>query len=155
MIGAVVFVIVFVLFALISLVIDLPPGIWVHDWFSIPASEYSSLIKGIVNGVIYGIIIWLGFSLTKMGRKKEPAEPSVLEEEVRELLELEPREPKPPRELAEIKGIGPQSARKLKAAGVDTVSDLAKRSAKNLSEKTGISIKIISKWIVQANEMAE
>ena len=147
MIGAVVFVIVFVLFTLISLVIDLPPGIWVHDWLNIPASEYSSLINGVVNGVIYGVVIWLVFSLAKMGRKKEPAKPS--------LLEVEPREPKLLKDLTEIKGIGPNRAEELKAAGVRTVSDLAKRSAKNLSEKTGISIKIISKWIVEANKMIE
>ena len=157
MIGAVVFVIVFVLFTLISLVIDLPPGIWVHDWFNIPASEYSSLINGVVNGVVYGVIIWLVFSLAKIGRKKEPptVKPSLLEEEVKELLEVEPREPKLLKDLTEIKGIGPKRAEELKAAGVKTVSDLAKRSAKHLSETTGISIKNISKWIVQANEMIE
>ena len=66
MIGAAVFLIFFVLFTVISLVVDLPPGMWVHDWFDIPASEYSSLINGIVNGVVYGVIIWLVFSLAKM-----------------------------------------------------------------------------------------
>jgi Holliday junction resolvasome RuvABC DNA-binding subunit len=153
MIGAVVFVIVFVLFTLISLVIDLPPRIWVHDWFDIPASEYSSLINGIANGVIYGIIIWLVFSLEKMGRKKEPVGSLLLAEEVKELLESEPRESKLLKNLTEIKGIGPKRAKELKAAGVNTVSELAKSSPKYLSEKTGISIKNISKWIVQANEM--
>ncbi len=157
MIGAVAFVVVFVLFTLISLVIDLPPGIWVHDLFNIQASEYSSLINSITNGVVYGIIIWLVFSLAKMGRKKEPTivKPSLLEEEVNELLGVEAGEPKLLKDLTEIKGIGPRRAEELKAAGVRTVSDLAKRSAKNLSEKTGISIKDISKWIVQANEMTE
>jgi hypothetical protein len=124
MIGAVVFLIFFVLVTLISLVVDLPPGI--------------------------GVVVWLVFSLAKMGRKKEPVKPPLVEKAV------EVKEPKESRlliELTEIKGIGPKNARKLKAAGVKTVSDLAKRSAKDLSEKTGISIKDISKWIVQANEM--
>ena len=152
MIGAVVFVIVFVLLTLISLVIDLPPGMWVHDWFNVPASEYSSIINGIVNGVVYGVIIWLVYSLARLGRKKEPVKPTLLEKafEVRR-----PTESKIPIELTEIKGIGYRRAKQLKTAGVKTVSDLAKRSAKNLSEKTGIPIKIISKWIVQANEMIE
>ena len=152
MIGAVVFVIVFVLLTLISLVIDLPPGIWVHDLFHIPASEYSSIISGIVNGVVYGSIIWLVYSLARLGRKKEQVKPTFYGKafEVRE-----PTESKIPIELTEIKGIGHRRARELKAAGVRTVSDLAKRSAKNLSEKTGIPIKTISKWIVQANEMIE
>ena len=152
MIGAVVFVIVFVLLTLISLVIDLPPGIWVPDWFNVPASEYSSIIYGVVNGVVYGVIIWIVYSLARLGRKKEPVKPPLPEKafEVRE-----PRESKIPIELTEIKGIGRRRAKQLKTAGVKTVSDLAKRSAKNLSEKTGIPIKIISKWIVQANEMIE
>ena len=160
MIGAVVFVIVFVLGTLISIVIDLPPGMYVHDWFNIPASEFSYLINAVVNGVIYGFIVWLVFSLAKMGRKKEPrVKPSLLEKEVAALLEevevKEPKESEPLRDLTEIQGIGPRRAEELRAAGVKTVSDLAKRSAKNLSEKTGIPIKNISKWIVQANEMIE
>ena len=153
MIGIVVFVISFVLFTLISLAVDLPPGIYVHEWFDIAASEYSSLINGIVNGVVYGVMIWLIFSLAKMGRKKEPTRVErarLLEEEVKE-----PKKPKLLKDLTEIKGIGPKRAEELKAVGVKTVSDLAKRSAKNLSEKTGISIKTISRWIVQANEMIE
>ena len=65
MIGAVVFVISFVLFTLASFAVDLPPGLYAHDWFNIPASEYSPLIMGMVNGVVYGVSIWLAFSLAK------------------------------------------------------------------------------------------
>jgi hypothetical protein len=56
-------------------------------------------------------------------------------------------------ELTEIKGIGPRKAEELKAVGVNAVSDLAKASAKGLSQKTGISEKIISRWIVEAKRM--
>lgn len=152
MIGAAVFVIFFALFTLVSFVIDLPPGMWVHDLFGIPASEYSSIVNSVTNGVIYGFVIWLVFSLAKMGRKKEPVKPKLVEK----VLETKkPVEPKIPIELTQIKGIGPKRVRELKAAGVKNVSDLAKRSAKDLSEKTGISIKLISEWIVQANEMTK
>jgi len=65
MIGAVIFVISFVLFTLVSLAVGLPPGSYAHDWFNIPASDYSSLINGIVNGAVYSVIIWLVFSLAK------------------------------------------------------------------------------------------
>jgi len=150
MVGAVVFLIFFVLVTLISLVVGLPPGMYVHEWFGIPESDYSSVVNGVVNGVVYGVVVWLVFSLAKMGRKKEPVRPPLVEKAV------EVKKPKESRllmELTEIKGIGPRNAKKLKAAGVKTVSDLAKRSAKDLSEKTGISIKDISKWIIQANEM--
>ena len=150
MIGAVVFLIFFVLVTLISLVVPLPPGIYLREWAGIPESDYSSLIDGIVNGVIYGVVVWVVFSLAKMGRKKKPVKPPLVEKT------LEVKKPKESQlliELTDIKGIGPENAKKLKAAGVRNVSDLAKRSAKDLSEKTGISIKDISKWIVQANEM--
>ena len=68
MIGAVIFVIFFVVFTLISLVINLPPGHWVVQELipDIQETEYASLVSGIINGVIYGVIIWLVFSLAKM-----------------------------------------------------------------------------------------
>jgi len=67
MIGAVVFVIAFVLFTLISLAINFPPGIWVSERVTeIQGTQYASLVSGIINGVVYGVIIWLAFSLTKM-----------------------------------------------------------------------------------------
>ena len=74
MIGAVVFVIVFVVFTLISLVISLPPGFWVVQELipDIEGTQYADLVSGIINGVIYGVIIWVVFSLAKMAydRKK-------------------------------------------------------------------------------------
>ena len=83
MIGAVVFVIAFVLFTVISLVINLPPGSWVVQELipDMQGTQYADLVSGIINGVIYGVIIWVVFSLAKMAleRKKgpkQPAEPS-------------------------------------------------------------------------------
>lgn len=58
-------------------------------------------------------------------------------------------------ELTGIKGIGPKRAEILKAAGVSTVSDLAASSAKDLSQKTGIYEKTISRWLEQAKEIIE
>lgn len=57
--------------------------------------------------------------------------------------------------LREIKGIGSKRAKELELAGVKTASDLAKRSPKHLSEKTGISITQISKWIIEANKLTK
>ena len=56
-------------------------------------------------------------------------------------------------ELTEIKGIGFKRAEELKGVGVNTVSDLATASAKDLSQKTGISEKTLSRWITEANRM--
>ena len=55
--------------------------------------------------------------------------------------------------LTEIKGVGSKRAKELERAGVKTTSDLAKRSPKHLSEKTGIPITQISKWIIEANNI--
>jgi len=69
MIGAIIFVIVFVMFILIGLAgIPLPPGDWVIQKYipDLYLTDYSQLAEGIINGVIYGIIIWLLFSIAMM-----------------------------------------------------------------------------------------
>lgn len=82
MIGAVVFVIAFVLLTLISMVVSFPPGVWVYDWIpEIQQTQYASLVSGVINGVVYGLIIWIAFSLIKMAwerkkGKKQPVKPS-------------------------------------------------------------------------------
>jgi hypothetical protein len=57
-------------------------------------------------------------------------------------------------ELTAINGVGPKRVEELNAAGVNTVLDLAKTSAKDLAQKTGISEKTISRWIAQARKIA-
>ena len=68
MIGAVVFVISFVLFLLISLVTTLPPGSMIVEQYipDIMQTDYAPLATGIINGVIYGVIIWFIFTIAKM-----------------------------------------------------------------------------------------
>ena len=68
MIGAVVFVIAFVLFLLISLVAPLPPGSSIVELYipDIMETGYEGLAMGIINGVIYGVIIWVIFTIAKM-----------------------------------------------------------------------------------------
>ncbi len=69
MIGAIIFVIVFVLFVLIGLAgIHLPIGDWIIQEYipDITLTDYASLAEGIINGVIYGIIIWFAFSIVMM-----------------------------------------------------------------------------------------
>ncbi len=68
MIGAVVFIISFVLFLLISLVAPLPPGSTIIEQFipDIMGTNYEGLATGIINGVIYGVIIWFIFTIAKM-----------------------------------------------------------------------------------------
>jgi hypothetical protein len=69
MIGAVIFVIFFVLFLLLSLAgICLPPGSSILEAVvpEIYQTEYAQLAEGIINGVIYGVIIWFVFSIAMM-----------------------------------------------------------------------------------------
>lgn len=73
MIGAIIFVIVFILFVLIGLVgIHIPIGDWLINQYipDITQTDYASLAEGIINGVIYGIIIWVIFSIAMMVYEK-------------------------------------------------------------------------------------
>ena len=70
MIGAVVFVIAFVLFLLISFVISLPPGLWIVEEYipDIMQTDYESLAIGIINGMITThISIIILVSIKKVG----------------------------------------------------------------------------------------
>ena len=69
MIGAVIFVIAFVLFVLMGLAgVGLPPGDFIIQEYipDLLLTDYSQLAEGIINGVIYGIIIWFAFSIAMM-----------------------------------------------------------------------------------------
>jgi predicted flap endonuclease-1-like 5' DNA nuclease len=57
--------------------------------------------------------------------------------------------------LIRINGIGLKRAEELESAGVKTVTDLAKRSPKNLAQKTGMPITQISNWIIEANKLTK
>jgi uncharacterized BrkB/YihY/UPF0761 family membrane protein len=78
-IGAIVFVISFVLFLLVSFVISLPPGLWIVEEYipDIMQTDYESLAIGIINGVIYGVIIWVIFSLVMMVYDRMRGEPKI------------------------------------------------------------------------------
>ena len=82
MIGAVLFVIFFLLFLAVTLGMPtLPPGEMIHELLAIPKVDYPVLgipawllITAIVNGLVYGFIIWLIYSVASLAtrsRKKE------------------------------------------------------------------------------------
>ena len=156
MIGAVVFVIVFVLFLLLSLVgIALPPGdIIIREYIpGILQTDYANLAEGIINGVIFGIVVWVIFSISKMvyDKMQSPKEVLVkLEDNSRgESLPSSSR-------IIEIEGIGAAYAKKLNAAGIKTTDELldsggTKQGRKELAEKTGIAETIILEWVNMAD----
>jgi hypothetical protein len=82
--GAIVFLVVFAIAVVITLGnTSIPPGKLIYNTF-LPNTEAASgyLVGGTVdavtaiisvfNGVVYGFIAWLIFSLATMGRKKQP-----------------------------------------------------------------------------------
>jgi len=83
MIGAIIFVVVFLAVLGISLGMPwLPPGYMIFGILNIPAVDYPVLgipawllIIGIVNGVVYGFIIWLIYTViaaaTGRGKKNQ------------------------------------------------------------------------------------
>ncbi len=81
MIGAIIFIVSFLAFFGISLGMpSLPPGYMIFDALNIPITDYPILgipavlfIIGIVNGVVYGFIIWLVFTVINAatGRNKK------------------------------------------------------------------------------------
>ena len=156
MIGAVVFIIVFVLFLIISLVgVALPPADWIIQEYiaDILQTDYAALAEGIINGVIFGVIVWVIFTIVKMlyDRMQGPKEivVKVADTNVTEPLPSSAR-------VEEIEGIGSTYAKKLKDARIKTTDELlgaggTKQGRKELSEKTGISETIILEWVNMAD----
>jgi hypothetical protein len=63
--GGTIFLIFFVLFSAASYAIPVPlfPGNMVLSWFTSVPAVYAQLISAVVNGIVYGCIVWLVFIL--------------------------------------------------------------------------------------------
>jgi len=73
--GGPIFLAFFVVFGAASYAVPVPlfPGNVVPSWFNIVPTVYSPLMGAVVNGLVYGFVVWLVFVL--VSRKFE--EPSV------------------------------------------------------------------------------
>lgn len=158
MMGAVVFVIVFVIFLLIPLAgISLPLGNWIIQEYIPDIAQtdpmYEQLAEGIVNGVIYGVIIWVIFTIVKMlHRRMQGPKVMVKVEERPAMKEVTSRSAM----VEAIEGIGPTYGKKLNEEGIKTTDDLleagsTKQGRKELAEKTGITEKLILEWVDRAD----
>ena len=148
-----IFLTFFLVFSLISFIIDLPPGTLVTETLDL-IFPYSTLItNNLFNGIFFASIIALVTYIFKRKTRTTPiyTRPSSIDYDLK-LLNQDPKT-ETASNLTKIKGIGPQRAIDLEIAGVKTVLDLAKRSPQHLAEKTGIPIAQISKWIIEANKL--
>jgi predicted flap endonuclease-1-like 5' DNA nuclease len=156
MIGGIVFVIVFVLFLILSLAgIAIPLGDMIVGQFipDILQTEYVTLVEGIINGVIFGIIVWVIFSIIKMMNDRSHGPKEVLVKIENEPINIS--EPSSAR-IIEIEGIGSEYSKKLNNANIKTTDDLlntggTKQGRKNLAEKTCIAETIILEWVNMAD----
>lgn len=159
MLVKVVFLIFFVLFGVISFFVDLPPGSLVTNAVDLSFPYASVLTTNLLNGVFFGsimaLVVFLGRRKSKLKIPKySPPTVSKFDRQI-ENLEDKGQKVETSQNLTQINGIGPRRALELKLAGVTTVSDLATRSPQHLSEKTGIPIVLISKWIIEANKLTK
>jgi hypothetical protein len=83
--GAIVFLGVFILLVVATLAYpDLPPGRQIYSAFNVPATDYpvlgiqaTTLVVAVFNGVVYGIVAWLVYTIVERTRKRKPeAKPS-------------------------------------------------------------------------------
>ena len=81
--GAIVFLAVFLLLLLVTLGYpDMPPGREIYNALNVPTTDYAvlglpatTLIVAVFNGVVYGIIAWLIYTVAERARKPKSPEP--------------------------------------------------------------------------------
>ena len=152
--GALVFIIVFVFFLIIAFVgITLPIANWIVQEYiaDILLTDYASLVEGLINGAIYGIIAWIIFTMANTLYKQAPKE-RVMKATSKTVAKPVPSSAK----VEEIEGIGPIYAKKLNDNDVKTTDDLldvggTKQGRKDLAKKTGISETVILEWVNMAD----
>lgn len=152
--GALVFIIVFVLFLIMALVgITLPIADWIVQEYiaDILLTDYASLVEGLINGAIYGFIAWIIFTVANTLYKQAPKE-RVMKATSKTVTKPVPSSAK----VEEIEGIGPIYAKKLNDNDVKTTDELldiggTKQGRKDLAKKTGISETVILEWVNMAD----
>jgi predicted flap endonuclease-1-like 5' DNA nuclease len=154
--GALVFIVVFVLFLAIAFVgITLPIANWIiQDYIAdILLTNYASLVEGIINGVLYGFIAWVIFTVANtLYKQSQSPKERVLKATRKTVAKPVPSSAK----VEEIEGIGPMYAKKLNNNGINTTDELldvggTKQGRKDLAKKTGISETIILEWVNMAD----
>jgi predicted flap endonuclease-1-like 5' DNA nuclease len=167
---------VFVVLVVVTLVIpSLPPGGLLLEFLGFPQAISSSLgillatiLKGVVNGLLWGLAALAVFWLSGLGTRRKPLPPMP----VAELRSTPPRpiavdervEKIPPvmtvrkedfrmdQDVKTIEGIGAVRGRLLNSVGVRTVDDLLKAGATRegrarLASKVGVGDAMVLSWV--------
>jgi len=95
----------------------------------------------------------LGLIMIALGRKKEHqllVEP-IVERKVRKRPRDEPADLG--MDITLVRGIGPKWSGEMKAVGIDSIHELAECDPEDLAQEVGISEKMASTWIENANEI--
>ena len=77
--GALVFLAVFIVVTLVCLeATNIPPGVQIYQALNVPSVDYpvlgipaTTLIIAVFNGVVYGVIVWLIYTVAARATKKE------------------------------------------------------------------------------------
>jgi predicted flap endonuclease-1-like 5' DNA nuclease len=114
-------------------------------------------IKGLREGRGYstGEILKAGLDVRKAKALKirvDKRRKTVYDFNIQELIKIKPRK-KEKTPLTSVRGIGPKRAAQLRNAGIDSANSLANADLKVVSEKTGISLRILKKYAQDAKKV--
>jgi predicted flap endonuclease-1-like 5' DNA nuclease len=184
---AVVFVLVFLLLFIVTLAVPLiPPGSMVGGLLGIPEAtailgiSVVTIINAIINGLVWGLIVFVIYILVSPAPKRRefepmraptyPAAPKPIPTEATAVITMskKPREKRPPQvkkrrtytaldqDVEAIEGIGPAYGNKLRNSGVKVVDDLlragsTRRKRRVLANKVEVAPATLLKWVYRAD----
>jgi hypothetical protein len=78
--GALIFLAVFIIVLLVTIAYpDLPPGKQIYGALNVATSDYpvlgiqvTTLVEAIFNGIIYGIVVWIIYTIVDRATRKKP-----------------------------------------------------------------------------------
>jgi ribosomal protein L40E len=86
--GAIVFLVFFIVTTALSLYVDIPPGKQIYEMLDVPETEYpvggipaTVLIISLFNGIIYGIVAWLVYSIIMAAKRRKKSQNEVVSTE--------------------------------------------------------------------------
>ena len=184
---AIVFAVAFIaLFAITLVVPNLPPGDMISSFLEIPITTSilgisgATIANGIINGLVWGIIVFIIYALAQRSLKKKalppmplptypqtplptptPATSIPVSDELREKKRRSKVKKRKTyidldQDIETIEGIGPTYGHKLRNSGVKTVEDLLRAGSTRtgrriLANKVDVAPGTLLKWVYRAD----